>query len=72
MDLPQEIDDYVRESIEYSLGLPVSMRTLELKLRSSEETQRQLRDQYLYLKSKLIEKDDVIERVRVSILFIIL
>lgn len=64
MDLPQETDDYIRESIEYSLGLPVSTRTLELKLRSSEETQRRLHDQYLYLKSKLKEKDETIERVR--------
>ncbi|CAI9291684.1 unnamed protein product [Lactuca saligna] len=66
MDLPQETDDYIRESIEYSLGLPVSTHTLELKLRFSEETQRQLRDQYLYLKSKLKEKDETIERVRVE------
>ncbi|KAJ0807818.1 hypothetical protein HanLR1_Chr00c1047g0788601 [Helianthus annuus] len=63
MDLPQETDDFIRESIDYSLGLPVSTTTLELKLRSSEETERQLRDQYLYLKSKLNEKDDVIERL---------
>lgn len=71
MDLPQETDDYIRESIEYSLGLPVSTHTLELKLRFSEETQRQLRDQYLYLKSKLKEKDETIERVRVCILLYI-
>ncbi|KAI3685278.1 hypothetical protein L6452_34519 [Arctium lappa] len=64
MDVPQEIDDYLRESIEYSLGLPVSTRTLELKLRSSEEAQRHIRDQYFDLKSKLMEKDKTIERVR--------
>ncbi|KAF5784605.1 hypothetical protein HanXRQr2_Chr10g0418761 [Helianthus annuus] len=64
MDLPQETDDYIQESIDYSLGLPVSTRTLELKLMYSEESQRQLRNQYLCLKSKLQEKDDVIERVR--------
>ena len=67
MDLPQEIDDYLRESIEYSLGLPVSTRTLELKLQSSEEAQRHLRDQCFYLKSKLMEKDKTIECVRVSV-----
>ncbi|KAI3504976.1 hypothetical protein L1887_26806 [Cichorium endivia] len=67
MDLPQETDDYIRESIDYSLGLPVSTDTLELKLRFSEETQRRLRDQYLYLKSKLKEKDEVIERVESSL-----
>ncbi|XP_076904921.1 uncharacterized protein LOC143560521 [Bidens hawaiensis] len=64
MDLRKETDDFIRESIDYSLGLPVSTRTLELKLLSSEETQRQLRDQHLYLKSKLQEKDEVIKHVR--------
>lgn len=64
MDLPQETGDYIRESIEYTLGLPVSQHTLELKLRASDEAQRRLRDQYLYLQSKLKDKDDVIERVR--------
>ncbi|KAI3670346.1 hypothetical protein L1987_87937 [Smallanthus sonchifolius] len=64
MDVPQENDDYVRESIDYSIGLPVSTRTLELKPLSYEETERQLRNQYLYLKSKLKEKDEIIERVR--------
>lgn len=65
MDIPQETDDYLRESIEFSLGLPVSTSTLELKLRASEESQRRIRDQYLYLISRLKEKDEIIERVRV-------
>ncbi|KAJ9560473.1 hypothetical protein OSB04_005633 [Centaurea solstitialis] len=64
MDIPQEIDDYLRESIEYSLGLPVSKRTLELKLQSSEEAQRHIRDQCFCLRSKLMEKDKIIECVR--------
>ncbi|KAI3806728.1 hypothetical protein L1987_22642 [Smallanthus sonchifolius] len=64
MDLPQEIDDYLRESLEFSLGLPVSTRTLELKIRSSEETQRHIRDQCFFLKSKLAEKDKIIECIR--------
>ncbi|KAK1406730.1 hypothetical protein QVD17_38338 [Tagetes erecta] len=64
MDLPQETDDFIRQSIDYSLGLPVSTSTLELKLRFSEETQRQLRQQYISLKSKLNEKDEIIDRVR--------
>lgn len=70
MVLPQETDDFIRESIDYSLGLPVSTSTLELKLRFSEETQRQLRQQYICLKSKLNEKDEIIERVRVCVLYI--
>ncbi|KAJ0786383.1 hypothetical protein HanOQP8_Chr02g0054831 [Helianthus annuus] len=64
MDLPQEIDDYLRESLEYSLEHPVSARTLELNIRSSEVTQRHIRDQCFILKSKLLEKDRIIECVR--------
>ncbi|XAR62125.1 hypothetical protein NMG60_11016754 [Bertholletia excelsa] len=64
MELPQEIDDYIKESIDCSLGLPVSSQTLELKLRASEEACRSLRDQYMYLQMRLKEKDEVIDRVR--------
>ncbi|XVF36649.1 hypothetical protein REPUB_Repub19eG0075300 [Reevesia pubescens] len=62
MDIPQEIDDYIKESIEDSLGLQISTQSLQLKLRSVEEAQRRLRDQCLYLLSKLKEKDQIIER----------
>ncbi|GFZ10240.1 hypothetical protein Acr_21g0008390 [Actinidia rufa] len=64
MDLSQEIDDYIKESIEYSIGLPVSAHTLELKLRASEEACNRLRGQCLYLQRRLREKDDVIDRSR--------
>ncbi|KAL6956537.1 hypothetical protein U1Q18_017457 [Sarracenia purpurea var. burkii] len=64
MDISQEIDDYIKESIEYSLGLPVSTHTLELKLRTSEEARECLRDQYSHLQIRLKEKDEVIERAR--------
>lgn len=64
MDIPQEIDDYIKESIQYSLGLPVSAQTLELKLQASLEAQNQLRDRCLHLHSKLKEKDEIIERTR--------
>lgn len=64
MDLSQGIDDYIKETIGYSLGLPVSKQTLELKLRASEEICKRLRDQYMNLKIKLKEKDEVIERAR--------
>nr|XP_009770627.1 PREDICTED: uncharacterized protein LOC104221294 isoform X2 [Nicotiana sylvestris]XP_016462726.1 PREDICTED: uncharacterized protein LOC107785852 isoform X2 [Nicotiana tabacum] len=64
MDLSQETEDYIRESIEYSLGLPVSPETLELKLRASEESLTRLRNQYLSLQAKLKEKDATIERTR--------
>ncbi|XP_057973707.1 uncharacterized protein LOC131161766 [Malania oleifera] len=64
MDLPQEIDDYIKESIEYALGLPVSEHTLKLKLHASEEAQKRLRDQCLLLLSKMKEKDEAIDRAR--------
>ncbi|XP_059631289.1 uncharacterized protein LOC132274132 [Cornus florida] len=64
MDISQEIDDYIRESIENSLGLSVSTSTLELKLQAFEEAQQRLRDQYLYLQARLNEKDEIIERAR--------
>lgn len=65
MDLPQEVDGYIKESIDHTLGLPVSAQTLELKLRCSEEARRRLRDQYSLLLAKLKEKDQALERTRV-------
>ncbi|XP_057503710.1 uncharacterized protein LOC130787334 [Actinidia eriantha] len=64
MDLSQQIEDYIKDSIDYSLDLPVSTNTLESKLRASEEASEQFRDQCLYLQIKLKEKDEVIERAR--------
>ncbi|GFY85875.1 RNA-binding (RRM/RBD/RNP motifs) family protein [Actinidia rufa] len=64
MELSQEIDDYIKESIEYSIGLPVSTHTLELKLRVSKEACYRLRGQCLSLQRRLREKDDVIDRSR--------
>ncbi|PON70066.1 hypothetical protein TorRG33x02_258200, partial [Trema orientale] len=64
MDLPQEIDDYIKGSIEYTLCLPVSTNTLELRLRASEEVQSRLRDRYLLLQSRMKEKDQAIDRAK--------
>lgn len=65
MEIPQEIDDFIKESIDYSLGLPVTEKTLELKLQVSEESQRHLQDQNFLLHARLKEKDEAIERARV-------
>ena len=65
MDLPQEIDDYIKGSIEYTLGLPVSSNTLELKLRASEEAQSRLGDRYLLQQSRMKERDQAIDRAKV-------
>lgn len=64
MEIPQEIDEYIKESIDYTVGLPVSSHTLEVKLQASEEAQERLRSQYFLLQSKLKEKDGIIERAR--------
>lgn len=65
MDLPQEIDDYIKDSIDHSLGLPLSTKTLELKLSVSQEAQLRLRNRCLSLQYKLREKDELIDRIRV-------
>lgn len=65
MDLPQEIDDYIKDSIDHSLGLPLPTKTLELKLSVSQEAQRRLRNRCLSLQYKLREKDELIDRIRV-------
>ncbi|KAA8528315.1 hypothetical protein F0562_035670 [Nyssa sinensis] len=64
MDLSREIDNYIKESIDYSLGLPVTTRTLDLKLQAYEEAQKRLRDQYLCLQARLKDKDEIIERTK--------
>ncbi|KAL3634019.1 hypothetical protein CASFOL_021073 [Castilleja foliolosa] len=64
MDLPQETEDYIRESIDDSVGLPVSSGTILHKLRAVEASNVHLRRQYLSLQTKLKEKDEVIERSR--------
>ncbi|KAG7037609.1 hypothetical protein SDJN02_01238 [Cucurbita argyrosperma subsp. argyrosperma] len=62
MDLPPEVDNYIKETIDHSLGLPVSAETLELKLRVSEDAQRRLGQYCDVLQSKIKEKDLLIER----------
>ncbi|KAL1534269.1 centlein-like isoform X1 [Salvia divinorum] len=64
MEIPQEADDYIRESIDHSVGLTVSTDALLSKLRAGEASQVHLRRQYLSLQSKLKEKDETIERSR--------
>ncbi|EOA20988.1 hypothetical protein CARUB_v10001320mg [Capsella rubella] len=62
--LSQEVDEYIKDTIDYSLGLPISMESLQKKLYTTEETYRRLREQYLTLVSRLKEKDHVIDRVK--------
>ncbi|KAK2659821.1 hypothetical protein Ddye_006354 [Dipteronia dyeriana] len=64
MELPQEIDNYMKESIDHTLGLPVSKETLQLKLLASQDSLRRLSNQYSHLLSKVKEKDQIIESAR--------
>ncbi|CAN7008776.1 hypothetical protein IGI04_011113 [Brassica rapa subsp. trilocularis] len=64
MNLSPEVDDYIKDTIEHSLGLPISIESLQKKLLAAEESQRRLRDQYLALLSRSKEKDQVLDRVR--------
>lgn len=65
MDLSSNLDEYIHESIEHSLGLPVSAKTFEMKLVAAEEAQRRLQDQIFLLQDRMKEKDQRIERSRV-------
>ncbi|KGN60239.1 uncharacterized protein LOC101208200 [Cucumis sativus] len=64
MDLPPEVENYIKETIDHAVGLPVSAETLELKLRVSQDTQRRLGQYCDVLQSKIKEKDQLIERSR--------
>lgn len=67
MEIPEEIDNYIKESIDHTLGLPVSTKTLQLKLLAYEESLQRVRNECFSLLSKSKEKDEVIERARVRI-----
>lgn len=69
MALPSTIEDYIKESIDHSLGLPVSAQTLSFKLRASEEAHWRLQDQCVHLEAKLKEKDCLLELARVKFHF---
>lgn len=64
MDLPQEIDQYIKQSIDHQIGLPVDSRALELKLNASEKAQMRYREQYLSLLLRFKQKDEEINRAR--------
>ncbi|KAK1326126.1 hypothetical protein QJS10_CPA01g00173 [Acorus calamus] len=62
MSLPPETDEYIRESIEHSLGLNVSTKTLQLKLLASEESRRRLQNELFQLHDRLREREERLER----------
>lgn len=64
MDLPQEVDDFIKHTIDHTLGLEIPTPSLLAKLKSLESTNHRLRSQYLDLLSKIKEKDDALDRAR--------
>ncbi|XP_065848716.1 uncharacterized protein [Euphorbia lathyris] len=64
MDLPKEIEVYIKETIDDSLGLPVSANTLQLKLRATEDAHRRLNDEYLSLLDKSRDRDKLMDRTK--------
>ncbi|KAL8225494.1 hypothetical protein R6Q57_018051 [Mikania cordata] len=64
MDPPEDIDDYLRELMEYTLGLPMSARTLKLKIHAAEVSKRHSREQCFALRSQLMERDRIIECIK--------
>ncbi|KAJ1407427.1 hypothetical protein SESBI_24357 [Sesbania bispinosa] len=64
MDLPREVDGYIKQSIDDSLGIRVSSQTPEAKLRATQESQCRLREQHLSLLSKLKQKDQLIKLLK--------
>ncbi|KAJ6837286.1 uncharacterized protein M6B38_122095 [Iris pallida] len=64
MDLPQETDDYIKQSIDHSLGLPVSARTLQLKLHGSESERHRLQDLIFLLEERLRESQKRVDQYK--------
>ncbi|PKA59426.1 hypothetical protein AXF42_Ash019580 [Apostasia shenzhenica] len=64
MDIPVEVDDYIRESIQESVGLPVSEKMLRLKLLTSEDERHRLQDQVFFLDEQLKEANKRLQLCR--------
>ncbi|XP_010940273.2 uncharacterized protein [Elaeis guineensis] len=59
-----ETDEYIRESIENSLGLPISDKNLRLKLLASEDARHRLQDQIFVLEERLKEAEKRVEQYK--------
>ena len=68
--LPAGAEEYVRDSIHSSLGLPVSDRSLRLKLLASEEQRHRLQDHIFSLEEDLRAAQRRIDLLKVRIAFL--
>jgi hypothetical protein len=66
MDLSFVMDNYIQESIENALGLPVSADTLQSKLFAMEESRRVLQCQVFELQDLVNDQNKKIEQAKVS------
>ncbi|KAL9228748.1 hypothetical protein vseg_004296 [Gypsophila vaccaria] len=64
MEIDHKLDEYIKDSIDHTMGLVVPDHSLQLKLRSLETKNHRLRDQYLSLQSKLTEKESALQLAR--------
>lgn len=64
MELPQQVDDFIKHSIDHSLSLSVPNHFLQSKLQSLQTANHRLRDQYLTLQLRFKEKQDALELAR--------
>nr|CAD1830659.1 unnamed protein product [Ananas comosus var. bracteatus] len=64
MDLPPETDEFIRESIESSLGLQISAKNMQMKLLASEDARHRLQDQIFVLEERLRESERRLEQFR--------
>ncbi|XP_074263076.1 uncharacterized protein LOC141585902 [Silene latifolia] len=64
MEIGQELDCFIKNSIDHILGLNIPEQSLQLKLESLEMINLRLRDQYLCVQSKLQEKESALQLAR--------
>lgn len=59
-----QTDEYIRESIENSLGLPMSDKNMRLKLLASEDARHRLQDQIFVLEERLKDTEKRVEQYK--------
>ncbi|KAJ0257007.1 Uncharacterized protein HA466_0079500 [Hirschfeldia incana] len=64
MDLSRDVDDYIKDTIDHSLGITISTDALQKKLHAAQESQRRLREQCMSLISRLKEREQAVELAR--------
>ncbi|KAL8162371.1 hypothetical protein V2J09_013860 [Rumex salicifolius] len=64
MDKLQDMDDFIKCSIDQTLGIDLTKDALQLKIQALEESNYRIRSQYFALKSALTDKNEAIERAR--------